>query len=254
MHKLLQTALMSVACAILLAAAWLPATAQPALVPVDHYPPWKFTENQSTPTGIDITITNLLAKRVGLEVTYVAYPWGRCLHALKDGSADLVSGILRREDREEYLHFIEPPYKIRSTKAFYVRTGEAHTVQSYVDLYGKVVGVKAKAKLFPRFDADDDIIKDVVNSDLLNLAKLTAGRIDTFIATELTADYLIAVNGYADAVEKAPLKFDEPVQVYFAIAKKSPLMEKADQLSEEIAKMRDSGEIDAIISNFSEYF
>ena len=101
-------------------------------VAVEHFPPWSFTK--PTVGGINIEIINKLCKKLNLKIEYIKCPWNRCLHLMENGEADMLSGVLKRPEREKYLHFITPPYKTKSTKAFYLKKKGGVILKKFEDL------------------------------------------------------------------------------------------------------------------------
>ena len=125
--------------------------AEDLIVPMDPWPPWKLVDPNSwevDPQGIDNRLIETLldsynqAFGADLRASYRGYPWKRALDMMEKGDADLISGILRRPEREEYLVFLEPPYKTRSAKVFYVRKGERDRIRDYEDLHDLKIGCR----------------------------------------------------------------------------------------------------------------
>ncbi|WP_432735278.1 substrate-binding periplasmic protein [Maridesulfovibrio sp. FT414] len=223
--------------------------AQEVIIPINHFPPWKITDGDRI-DGINIILTRKLLDKVDLTPEFVARPWNRGLSMMKKGQADMMNGILKRPEREEYMIYIDPPYKSYSTKAFYVLKGRSLLIRKYEDLKGLSIGTTLGSKFFHRFDEDTSLIKDAVKDNVLNIKKLLVGRIDTFIATETVADYMIKQQGAQDQIEKAEFIYSSPNPVYFTVSRKSPLAEKVPELSAALRELVESGEVDTIIKEF----
>lgn len=236
-----------IASLLLVLATSMAAQARKAVVPVDHYPPWKITTNREAIAGIDVELVLALTQRAHITPEFQAYPWKRCLFMMENGTADLISGVTKRTEREKYLIYLEPPYKTKSTKAFYMRKDDMRPLAVYGDLRSLRIGVAAGNKLNPRFDEDESLVKDEAPDDLSNIRKLIAGRIDAFVSTEITADDLIRTHGFGSSVRKADLSFSKPVAVYFAVSKQSPLAARVPELNSHVLKMVESGEVERIL-------
>lgn len=233
--------------------------AERLVVPMDPYPPWKFVDTQLwsvDPNGIDNLLIETLLSAYNetfgaeLDAEYRGYPWKRCLEMMHSGQADLISGILRRPEREAYLIFIEPPYKTRSAKVFYVRKGEGERIRRYADLRDLTIGLQAGVSYFEPFDSDTGIRKEEAGDDLSNLRKLVHGRIDAVISTETQADYLIAVEGLGERIEKAPYRYDYELPVYFALSRQSPHADKAARFSEIVARLVEQDVFETLIEDY----
>lgn len=229
------------------------------IVPMDPWPPWKIvnTDTWSVDSqGLDNQLIDVLLASynqtfgANVKADYRGYPWKRCLAMMEMGSADFISGILKSAEREKYLIFLEPPYKTRSAKVFYVRKGEQLRIQRYEDLYTVKVGVQAGVRYFEPFDEDPEIQKEEAGDDLSNLRKLQYGRLDAVISTESQADYLIATQSLEHEFEKALYRYDYDLPVYFAISRRSPFAQYSAQFSRIISELSERGVFADVISNY----
>lgn len=233
--------------------------AEDIIIPMDPWPPWKLVDPRSwevDPQGLDNRLIEALLTTYNetfdadLRPSYGGYPWKRCLDMMKKGDADLISGVLKSPERQDFLIFLEPPYKTKSAKVFYARKGEAQRIAQYRDLYGLTIGVQAGVRYFQPFDDDPEIRKEEAGDDLSNLKKLQYGRIDALISTETQADYLIAKLGLGEQIEKASFRYDYELPVYFALSRQSPLAPDHAQFSRAIGKLAEQGVFERIISEY----
>lgn len=195
----------------------------------NHVPPFKIINGKRL-EGINAEVLQEIFRGMNLQLEIRECPWQRCLSELKDGKIDAILGMFKSPQREDIYYFCEPPYKERSDKAFYLRKGEGHRVQSYEDLYSlNMIGVTRGYNNFERFDTDKQLKKEFVTNHIQNLKKLIGKRFDAFIQTEEAADYLIKTEGYTDKIEKAPYKFDAIHPSYFVISRQSPFMSRVGE-------------------------
>lgn len=239
---------------LLLIALLIPATslAENAVLRVafNELPPWKGLDENGTAYGIDISFLQCVATRMGLEIEYKQYPFNRCLYLLEHGEADLMTGVLRRPNRETYLYFIDPPYKNYSDKVFYVRAGDEDTIREYRNLSHHIIGARLGGKYFPRFDRDNTLKKDLVKSFELSLKMLIAGRIDATIHTETTGDYEVRRLGLEEKVSKARYAYRKQQDVYLALSKKSPMAHRVDEFNTVVADLVREGVFERIKTQF----
>lgn len=106
-------------------------------VQVHHFAPWKIVDDQGRISGIDIEFLQMLTGQMGLETTFVVAPFKRGLLMMEQGKLDIMTGLLKRPEREDYIDFIDPPYKTTSNKTFYVLKGRGHFINNYEELYVK---------------------------------------------------------------------------------------------------------------------
>lgn len=217
-----------------------------------EHPPWKMLDKHGEPTGIDIELLRMLAQRMGLALSFHHYPFKRGLRMLELGDIDMMTGVLHRQERERYLHFLVPPYKTRSSKVFYVKKGREKSITCYEDLLSLKVGTGLGANYFPRFDSDDRIDKYPVNAADLNLRMLLAGRIDTFVMTESSGDYRIAAFGLRGEVTKAEFAHRESQGVYLVLSKSSRFADRLDEMEGVLAELIRAGVHDQLRTHFYE--
>ena len=209
---------------------------------VDPYPPFKIVDSAGKVSGgIDIHLIRTLTEAMGVKAVYTTAPWARCLANLKNGRSDFVSGIRKSKEREEYLHYIEPPYKTRSVKVFYVNKGDEARFQTFDDLQKSTVGILRKAKYFEEFDSDDGITKYEVSDEVLGFKMLQLNRIDAFLTTEEVGDYILEQNDLTDLFSKAEYKYNQEVKVYFALSKKSSLATRLTDFSSWTKELSENG-------------
>ena len=74
---------------------------------------------------------------------------------------------------------------------FYLRAKADFDIKHYRDLLGKSIGVNRDSSYFIRFDNDTDLRKAVLSEESKLIELLIKRRIDTFIGTASSIDYLL---------------------------------------------------------------
>jgi len=85
-----------------------------------NWPPFDFFED-GQPKGLSIDYMNLLAEKIGIQITYITSPsWSELLNMAKNKKLDVMLNIVKTEDRQKFLLFTQPyalnPNVIASTK------------------------------------------------------------------------------------------------------------------------------------------
>lgn len=199
---------------------------------------------------IDYIITKAFADKFRATLTANTAPFARRLDLLKTGDIDLLCGLLKNDDRATYAYFLNPPYKLRSNKYFFVRKGEGRRLQKFEDLYSLRVGVQIGSKHYPRFDNDSKIDKHPTPQYMGRFKMLVSNRIDTVIHTDVYGLSIINELGLKDEIEIAPYKYTNKNPVYFAISRKSKLFDRKEELENVYRLMVESGEIDKVITTY----
>jgi len=211
------------------------------------FPPYCIGGENDKADGIYIAIMEELLRPLGAVPKFHVVPFKRALALLADGQADAMIGLFRTPEREKYMHFLNPPYRTNSYKAFYVAKGRGAEIKTYNDLYKlQAIGVGSGAKFFSPFDEDTKLKKDEAPNGLIGLKKLVRGRLDAVLLTEESGDYLLANFQLQDKVEKAQFKHSEVAPSYICLSKKSPWLARAKELSARITQMVNTGRMEEI--------
>ncbi|MBF0235001.1 MAG: amino acid ABC transporter substrate-binding protein [Desulfamplus sp.] len=226
-----------------------PTFAEELIVPVFHDPPWIITD-QKPYSGIDVDIIKAIAAEFSLTIKYKTCPFARCLVMMKEGDADLMSGLFRRPEREEYMLFIDPPYFNDPPKVFYLKKGTSIQIKNYNDLGKLKIGVINANKYFEKFDNDVGLKKHKVTRPQQLLDLLDIGRIQTFLGTETQIDYLIAKEGFRGKFVKAPFRYGEGDVTYLAISKKSSLSKRIKEFNQVVQNAVKQGRYNQIAEEF----
>lgn len=108
---------------------------------LQDWPPFNFHENNRA-RGFCIDYTQLLAEKLGLEVEFVSGPtWSDFLGMLRTGEIDLLCDVVKTRQREAYIAFTRPYFRIFS--GIVVKRG-SERYDSLEDLAGKTVAVPEK--------------------------------------------------------------------------------------------------------------
>lgn len=211
--------------------------------------PWRLKLDNGEIEGIDIEFIKTLAERMKLKIEFVEVPIQRGFLMLKNGELDIGPGVLKTPEREEFLYFIEPPYKLYSNKAFYVLKGKENTILKYEDLYKLTIGTNP-AKFFKPFDDDPKLKKEEAFNAKLNIDKLLAKRIDTYIWTEATGDFLLAEMNLGEKIVKAKFLYKEKNPVYMVLSKNSPLASRRNEFNNTMKLLVDSDPLEMYSRRF----
>ena len=221
-----------------------------AIVGITDTRPWQYFTNGNF-EGAGIDMLNKISKRTNIDFVFQLHPFDTSLRYMKSSKIDIIIGIFKRPEREEYIHFINTPYKSKSNKAFYVLKGNKGLIKKYEDLYQMNIGVESKVKYFPQFDKDKAIKKTPIANLQQMIKMLLLKRIDAFICTDAQADYYIGKLGLNHSIVKTPFGYYQDNPVYIGISKKSWLMNDINSIENTIVKMINEGEVDRI---FADYF
>lgn len=211
-------------------------------IPIGDWPPFSLTKEKPY-SGIDIDLWNEIEKRLDAKINIKKYPWSRSLSYMKLGKLDAISGIAKREKREEYLKYLPKPYYTCST-VFYVRKGDSHKIKTYDDLKNFTIGYVSNSAYFLKFDNDLNLSKKSVTREIQLIKMLKIKRLNAIIGTDCQVDYELSKLGYTNLIEKAQYKPGNKVDLYIAISKKSQYINYYDTLAKILDDIIKEGKIE----------
>lgn len=211
------------------------------LVPADSWAPFRIiNENQNI--GIDFELLQEIENRLDISIKIKKAPWARNLINMKHGKVDAMTGVAKREERTEYMHYITPPYYTCST-VFYVKKGNKNLINKYDDLKNYLIGQVDNSAYFAPYDTDKELFKRSVKNEVQLVRMLAIGRLKVIIGTDCQVDYDIKRMGYLDKIEKASYKPNNNVDLYFVISKKSPFANDLEKFSKTIKDIVEEGKV-----------
>ena len=234
---------------ILLLSPSLAQSAQTIVVVFSEFPPYKMMADGKY-TGIDVDILQEIGKEMDFTLTFKYGTLEECLEMMKQGQADLMTSLLRRAEREPYILYVQPRYRARSDKVFYVLKEHQKSIRTYDDLKTLKIGVKGGTSYAQSFDSDKELNKVPAESIRINISKLVARQIDTFITTDTEGDYWIKTLGLQDRIIKAPFKFQQLDPIYMGISKKSAFAKEAKRFGRILKDLVDKGVVQRIADEY----
>ena len=201
-------------------------TVEPLTITVgaNHAPPYRILEGGER-TGLYVEIFEEIAERLGWEVHYREAPFRRVLRMVQQGEVDVMLGPLETDERSELMEFVAPAFPPERRLFFYLN--KEYRIDRYADLYGRAIGVLEGASYFPRFDDDEDLLKEPAPRYENLMLMLQKGRVDVVIAPELVGLYAVEKLGLD--IEVSPF-FVPGERSYIAVAKNSPVIQYADDI------------------------
>lgn len=199
--------------------------------------------------GIDIDLMSALEAKLGVPIVIQRVPWARALEMMREGQADLITGIARTSEREVFMRFIPTSYSAVRPR-FYAPKGKGATVRSYADLKGKSIGMSTNSSYFPEFDADASLGKMGLSTEEQILKVLALGRIDLAIGTDPNLSWDIARLGYKDKVERTSWQPEATTPLYLAVSRKTQASDLAGRIDAILAGLLSDGTMDRILAKY----
>lgn len=108
------------------------------IIAIDReYPPLTLVDPQGNPGGMLVDMWRLWSKATGLKIKFRPSSWAESIEAVRNGSADIHSGLFKSNKRSRWMAFSNPIH--RAQTALYFNTGESQLPLE--QLSGQRVGV-----------------------------------------------------------------------------------------------------------------
>lgn len=156
-----------------------------------NYKPFDYKEDANL-TGLDVDLVNEIAKKEGMEITWVEMSFDGLIPALKTGKIDMIASAMSATDeRKQSVDFTDTYY---ATKNLYIKNKSNEALKSKEDLEGKNIGVQLGTLQEPVAKAIRDA--KVQSSEDLNVAVLAlkSNKIDAIIADKDVAKGFLKEN------------------------------------------------------------
>ena len=214
-----------------------------------NYPPltWR-EEGEGKLVGSAVELSRKLFSEVDIKaIADEGGPWKRVLLRARRGEVDMLLGVRKTPEREEYLHFIEPVLT-PSVQSVFVGKDSDLKYGAWDDLAGKAGGKILGASFSADFDnfADDSLYIEEARSYKQNFKKLSLGRIDYMLGPLMTVRLHLSKEGFNRKIVNA----SEPliiIEEYLAIPKKSACSRYVGQFSERLKVLLESDYMDSLI-------
>lgn len=212
-----------------------------------EFEPFEFKDGEDF-AGIDIEISQKIAEKLGVELRINDVAFDSLIPELSAGKGDFVAaGMTADDDRRKNVDFTDNYFN--ASQAIIVLKDSA--IKTAADLNGKKVGVqqgttgdtyctnengKSEVKVgsVERYNKGMDAVTDLIS-----------GRLDAVVIDNFPADKFVSKN--ADKIVKLD---EELTQEEYAIAVKKGNQELLDVINGVLKELKDSGEMDQIVSKY----
>lgn len=243
-HKGLIAALLA-ACASTLTLA----QEQTVKVAGDPYPPWSIGEAGTRPEGgIAFEITRELFRRMNLDTAEFIYPFKRGIQRIKDGDDDVILMVSRNQERDAFMLFTLPVRDVKFA-IFYPANSPDFDWKSWDDLKRYRIGAVSGYNMgddWPKAIEAHDLQVEEVKTNIFNMKKMLAGRIDLFVTDLEVMQRIIEDNPeYRDQFKWHPKPIYQSVN-NLGISKKSFLAPRLAEINRVMREMQQDGTFQTI--------
>ncbi len=180
---------------------WIPKVDERVLtIAIDRdAPPLSQMTSFGEPAGFLVDYWRAWAKATGQEIRFRMSDWADTVKAVKQGSADIHSGLFLNPERQEFLDYANPIYQINCS--FYYRQ-QTTLPEDPADFGGRKIGVTTGSF------QESALRRDYPNLNLIGfpngltaLKALKSGKVDAVFWVDMTLDILLAEQGWDNEIK-----------------------------------------------------
>ncbi|WP_298634564.1 transporter substrate-binding domain-containing protein [uncultured Umboniibacter sp.] len=186
--------------------------------PEDPYAPFYF-DNRDALSGIDLDLLRLLSERTGLvfEIQRVE-SWADGLESLEKKDADILTSVVRTDDRSEYLSFTDSYYTTNDV----IVTRRDVNVRNLGDLRYKLVALQRGWRVSEEVQKAVPQARILFTNNVQDALSLVAnGTAFAFVGNSLNASYEIDRGNHSNLKVATPIDLGEP-PVHLAVRNDQP--------------------------------
>lgn len=220
---------------------------------MDDWPPFIIAKHSVASNagfdGIDWELLQELSARTGIEIYPIPYPFARGLKEVEAGRIDLITSVVKTDERSKYMGFLPTSYYQCQT-AFYAQPELASQIKNYEDLYGKRIGYTLGSAYFEPFDSDKKLLKKAtINENKLPLMLLKRNE-QLFIGTDCQVDYALKEQGLSQQIVPTFYHPNHPVELYIGYSKAAGIGPEAAKLEKALQEMVAEGWVDKLADSY----
>ena len=219
---------------------------------VELNPPFTYIDENNRINGLSVEMIGQLVASQDATFEMLVCPFARCLKLAEEGHTDFIFGIIKTAEREEFLHFIEPPFMSSTTHySFYQLKSHAKPISTLKDLTQLTVGTQRGAKHFSEFDNNPDIFKVEITSIPTLIEMLRKKRIDAFLMLTLSAEPYLKKFDPRRRIKPSPFSYKDQKSGYIALSKKSKHVLDLPLLNKAMVELKRQGEIQKVLNKYN---
>ena len=175
--------------------------------------PMGFEEKNGQYAGFDIDLAQAVSEKLGFKVQFQPIDWDMKETELQNGTIDAIwNGYSATDERREKVAFTIPYMENQQVLV----SKKSQNIQSVSDMTGKVLGAQAGSSGYLDFEAQPDLLKNIVKDQKANqyqsfteaLIDLQNDRIDALLIDRVYANYYLETEGILDQYEIFPAGFE----------------------------------------------
>lgn len=175
-------------------------------------PPYSFKDETGAYRGLHVDLVKEALRRVGCETHFIDMPWARAWRELQTGQLDVLPGAANTPERQAFALFSKPTNSARNVVFVRGDGRKKYRFSKLADLIGTDFRLAVRRDASYGVEYDALVNKPPFSSHLTfvpsansGLQMMAAGRMDGWIADELTGILTIAQMGLQKVIVRSDL-------------------------------------------------
>ena len=152
------------------------------------------------------------------------------LEDMRRGQADLMTGLARTAEREQYIDYLQSAYHAYAPR-LYGSPQRAASIRDYAQLTGLRIGYVLQSAYFEPFDSDPALTKIGVKNEEQLLQMQLRGRIEVLIGTDCQVDFQLRDPQLAGQLVKLAYQPPQQTLLFIGLSRASPRLAERERLS-----------------------
>ena len=214
----------------------------------DWYP--YAAERNGEARGLSVDLVRAAYAAVGVDVEFKVMSYARCMELLNTGEE--VGCFNTPDDADIRAQQKLPQHALDTDLAYvYTRAESPQASLTLEQLAGKAVGIVNGYRYGDAFMHDPMILREFSASDLQNLKKLAAGRLDYIVLYERVARYLMGIYGGQLELKIKPVTPIGDIAIFVSFSPLHPRAEYAREMFDRgMSLLKSSGGYASIVSRW----
>jgi len=214
-----------------------------------EYPPFESINENNEIVGFDPSLASAIAKELGVKAEFINTPWEGLIAGLNNGDFDIIMSAMSPEEATAATKAVEISDNYYVMSDVIVVRSDNTDIKTKEDLAGKIVGVQDACSAA---QAAEDLPNKGIKVAKINhyvrnaeaYAELANGRIDAIVVSATYANEQ-AKNNPGFKVINDPLH-----EVGIAVIAKQGSVALIDKIEEALAKLKQNGTYDKIVTEW----
>lgn len=208
-------------------------------------PPFSYTKEDGTLTGISIDVMEEIAKENGIDIEYIPMSMEEAEKSLEDGTIDAIAGISYNAEKDSSFDFSDPYFMM--SYSLVIPKGKKGSIKKMSDLHDLHVVLENHSPVLGTLQNMRNTNLTIATNQYTGLLTLVNGKADVFVGNKWTARF------YLNHIEQRNhfAILDEVIEpADYSIAVKEGNKELLQTINQSLTNLKAKGELNQLIDQW----